>query len=121
MGTKEKCAAGLLLIGTYARFQRTPPGTSVISTPWAFSSSRIRSPRRSFWPSCVGPGPDQGLHLGILAAVLADHGEAAGGGSRRLGLAQGRRLLRQLQAQHLVEAVQSRQLGASVVLAFSTS
>ena len=87
MGTKEKCAAGLLLIGDLCPLPADAAGD--VGDLHALGLQLIADTvglGEVFGLLGVGPGPDQGLHLGILAAVLADHGEAAGGGSRRLGL-----------------------------------
>ena len=80
MGTKEKCAAGLLLIGDLCPLPADAAGD--VGDLHALGLQLIADTvglGEVFGLLGVGPGPDQGLHLGILAAVLADHGEAAGG------------------------------------------
>ena len=61
----------------------------------------------------VGPGPDQGLHLRILTAVLADHGEAAGGRAAAFSVS--------FRPSTWSKLSRAASLVASVVLAFSTS
>lgn len=46
---KPPAPAGDFPFLIYTRFHTAPPGTSVISMPWAFSSSRMRSASAKFF------------------------------------------------------------------------
>ena len=117
MGTKEKCAAGLLLIGDLCPLPADAAGD--VGDLHALGLQLIADTvglGEVFGLLGVGPGPDQGLHLGILAAVLADHGEAAGWVLRRDAA-----FSVSFRPSTWSKLSRAASLVASVVLAFSTS